>query len=57
MQRLHGTGTQLLPEAGVHHATLPETERRGGARDPDAEGAMRAPAVFRKPGACYAVDR
>lgn len=52
----HATGAQLWPEMGVHHATLPAVERHGGASDPDAGEAMRAPASFREPVAHYTGD-
>ena len=35
-------GLRVAP--GVHHATFPGTERDGGAADPNAQGAVRAPA-------------
>ena len=59
--QVHGTGPQLRPETGVHHAPLasglepvapslarPATERHGRARDPDAERAMRPPSTLRQ---------
>ena len=54
---LHGTGSQLRFEAGIHHAALPAAERHGGARDPIAEGAMRTPASFRNLAACEPRDQ
>ncbi|SHG42603.1 Transposase [Hydrocarboniphaga daqingensis] len=54
---LHGAGSQLRSEAGIHHAALPTAERHGGACDPIAEGAMRAPASLRNPAACQPTDQ
>ncbi|MEX3612433.1 MAG: hypothetical protein VB124_05940, partial [Burkholderia sp.] len=48
--------TTLL-EAGVNHSALPTAERDGGTGDPDTEGAIRAPASFRKPDPRPAGDR
>ena len=41
----------------VHHPALPVAERDGRAPDPNAEGAMRAPAPLREPVPCLAPDR
>ncbi|MDZ4078432.1 MULTISPECIES: hypothetical protein [Hydrocarboniphaga] len=45
--KLHGPGSELWPEASIHHAALPPAERHGGARDPIAERAVRTPASLR----------
>ena len=55
--RLHPAGPQLWLEAEVHPPALPTTERDGGACDPDPEGAVRTPPLFRKPSTLSARDR
>lgn len=49
--KLYRAGARLRPRAGVHHAAHARAEWLGGARDPHAEGAVRAPTSFRDPAA------
>lgn len=55
--RLHGPGAQLRPASGVHHTALSAAKRHGRARDPHAQGAMRAPPSLRNPAACQPCNR
>lgn len=50
--QLHGVGSQLWLEAGVHHAALSGAKRRGRARDSNLEGAVRASNPIRDLAAC-----